>query len=270
MRSATKVFAGAVIGVAMLAPGIADAGHAWGSYHWERSSNPVVLDVGDNVSSLWDAHLATAVGDWNTSEVLELSVANGKAKRRCRATAGRIEVCNDSYGNNGWLGLASISVSGDHIKAATAKMNDTYFSAPPYNTSDWRQFVVCQEIGHGFGLGHQDEDFDNANLGSCMDYTNDPGANLHPNGHDYDQLNSIYAQLDGGSDGGDGGGGGGGGGGACPPRKPGCAGGNNGPPGSDLSSPSEWGKLVSSEGRTAVYERDFGHGNRVITFVIWA
>ncbi len=33
---------------------------------------------------------------------------------------------------------------------------------------------MCQEIGHDFGLDHQDENFNNPNLGTCMDYTNDP------------------------------------------------------------------------------------------------
>ncbi|MBC9002950.1 MULTISPECIES: hypothetical protein [Micromonospora] len=32
--------------------------------------------------------------------------------KTCKATAGRVEVCNSAYGNNGWLGIASISVTG--------------------------------------------------------------------------------------------------------------------------------------------------------------
>ena len=47
-----------------------------------------------------------------------------------------------------------------------------------------------------FGLDHQDEVFDNPNLGTCMDYTNDPSTNQHPNQHDYDELALIYSHLD--------------------------------------------------------------------------
>jgi len=96
-----------------------------------------------------------------------------------------------------------------------------------------------------------------------MDYTSDPSTNQHPNQHDYQQLADIYAHLDGGS---------GGGGGSCPPRNPNCRNGaaNGGQDNGDLHSQDEWGQLVRSQGRTAVYERDFGNGNRVITFVIWA
>ena len=55
------------------------------------------------------------------------------------------------------------------------------------------------EVGHAFGLDHQDENQTNANLGSCMDYTNSPGTNQHPNAHDYEQLELIYAHADGGA-----------------------------------------------------------------------
>jgi hypothetical protein len=54
------------------------------------------------------------------------------------------------------------------------------------------------EIGHTFGLDHQDENFSNPNLGTCMDYTSDPDgpSNEHPNAHDDQQLETIYAHLD--------------------------------------------------------------------------
>jgi hypothetical protein len=240
------------------------ASHSWGNYHWARSSNPVGLLVGNNLSGPWGPHLITAVSDWNQSSVLDLTITAGQARGNCRPTSGRIEVCNDFYGNNGWLGVAQIWVSGDHITQGTTKVNDTYFSTQTYNTDAWRQLVMCQEIGHDFGLDHQDENFDNQNLGTCMDYTSDPSSNQHPNNHDYQQLSSIYSHLDGGGNGAPCHGG---------PKQCGNNGngnGNNGVAGSDLTAPAEWGQLVRSQGRTAIYERDFGNGNRVVTFVIWA
>jgi hypothetical protein len=239
------------------------ANHAWGNYHWARSSNPVNLEVGDNLTGPWSAHLSVAISDWNSSSMLSLAHAAGQARGQCRPTAGRIEACNAFYGNNGWLGIAQIWVSGEHITQATTKVNDTYFSAPPYNTPEWRQFVMCQEIGHDFGLGHQDENFDDPPMGTCMDYTSDPGPNQHPDQHDYQQLEAIYSHLDGG--------------GSEPcrggPKQCGDNGngnGNNGLAGSDLNTPGEWGQLVRSQGRVAIYERDFGASHRVVTFVIWA
>jgi len=39
---------------------------------------------------------------------------------------------------------------------------------------------MCQEIGHIWGLGHQDES--GADFHTCMDYATNPDAdNMHPN-----------------------------------------------------------------------------------------
>jgi hypothetical protein len=105
-------------------------------------------------------------------------------------------VCAASYGNNGWLGLAQIWVaSGGHITRGVVKVNDFYYSMPKYNNATWRAMVVCQEVGHVFGLDHQDES--GADFHTCMDYANNPDAdNMHPNTHDYEQLAAIYAHRD--------------------------------------------------------------------------
>jgi hypothetical protein len=107
------------------------------------------------------------------------------------------------------------------------------------------------EVGHTLGLDHQDENFNNANLGTCMDYTNDPGTNQHPNAHDYEQLELIYAHLDSTTTVGN-----------MPAAMA------NG----DFHSQSEWGQMIrtSSDGRASLYVRDFGGGHQVFTFVFWA
>jgi len=228
------------------------AGHSWGTYHWARTANPLNLSLGDNVTPAWDAYLATASNDWNQSSVLNTTIVSGASKGNCQPTKGRVEVCNKTYGNNGWLGIAQIWASGSHITQAVTKMNDTYFNTPTYNTPAWRQFVICQEIGHIFGLDHQDENFSNPNLGTCMDYTNSPASNQHPNQHDYDQLGLIYAHLDSNTTS------------SNTTKNPNAA--------VDLENPSAWGRAIrqSSDKKTSVYERDFGGGNKVFTFVIWA
>lgn len=210
-RRLRMMFLAALFGVTpLLALGSTPAGanHSWGTYHWARTGAPFTLKVGDNVSATWDPYLNEAIADWSTSAVLDLAkVAGSTSPRSCRPTAGRIEVCNASYGNTGWLGIAQIWAQGDHITQAVAKMNDSYFNTAAYNTPAWRRLVMCQEIAHDFGLDHQDETFDNPNLGTCMDYTNDPDggsggavsndpSNEHPNAHDFDQLSAIYAHID--------------------------------------------------------------------------
>lgn len=241
---------------------IAYASHSWNGYHWARTANPFTLKVGDNVSTAWDAYLDEAVSDWSVSAVLDLQkVAGGTNPKNCKAVGGRIEACSSKYGYNGWLGLAQIWVSGSHITKAVTKVNDSYFNLPTYNTPGWRRMVMCQEIAHDFGLDHQDEIFNNLNLGSCMDYTNDPDGTLadpdqlsneHPNLHDYDQLALIYEHLDSATAG-------------RPNPK-------DRPANVDLENPSQWGKEVrqSPNGRNSLFERDLGNGEKVFTFIIWA
>lgn len=252
-RSAGSALATA-IALTVLA-GSANADHSWSTYHWPRSNNPFTLALGDNLSGVWDSYLQTASSDWSVSNVLDTTVvAGGTTQRQCRAARGRIEVCNRAYGNNGWLGIASISISGSHITSGSVRVNDTYFNTAQYNTTAWRNLVMCQEVGHIFGLDHQDENFSNQNLGTCMDYTNLPSSNQHPNGHDYEQLQSIYSHADAS--------------GAAAVAE------SDAPPAMEqlyLAGPAQWGRVISrySDGRPRVYELDFGRGHRIITHVFW-
>jgi len=256
MTSATRRFAAIAFLTTLAGAATLFANHSWGNYHWARTSNPFTLKVGDNVDANWDAYLDTAISDWSQSSVLNLTEVAGSANpKNCRPTSGRIEVCNAKYGRNGWLGIAQIWASGSHITQAVSKMNDTYFSAAPYNTPPWRQLVMCQEIAHDFGLDHQDEDFDNPNLGTCMDYTSDPDgppSNVGPNAHDFDQLETIYAHLDSSTTVGQ------------------TTTGRGALP-SQLDR-GQFGRLVRSTngGRTELYELDLGNGQKVFTHVIWA
>ncbi len=248
----------AVLALALVFPSAVAANHSWGDYHWARTSNPFTLGLGDNVSSAWDSYLVTSSADWSVSTVLDTTiVAGSNAKpKNCRPKAGRVEVCSAAYGYNGWLGVAQIWASGSHITQGTVRVNDSYFKTATYNTPAWRNLVMCQEVGHTFGLGHQDETFGNTNLGTCMDYTNDPDGsiygqldNQHPNTHDYEQLVTIYTHLDATT-----------------------TVGQVAAVGSPAAEPADWGRLVASlnGGRTSVFELEVGAGQRVVTFVIWA
>ena len=246
---------------------VAYANHSWGGYHWARTTNPFAIKLGDNVTSQWDTSLQSASGDWSLSDVLDTAVVAGQSNpKNCRATKGLVEVCNNRYGNNGWLGIASIWVNGSHIAQGTVKLNDTYFNTAKYNTPAWRNLVMCQEVGHTLGLDHQDENFSNPNLGTCMDYTSDPSGTLfsqlsngHPNTHDYEELGMIYGHPDSFN--------------SFSTRIF-----NRNFNSSELendvdtSNQSEWGKVIrkSRDGRSSIHERDLGRGNKVFTFVIWA
>lgn len=187
------------------------ASHGWGNYHWPRScgtcaaSIPVYKSL--TVSNTdWPTRLNKAIfGDpnnpntvnrrgWNDSAVLALSISAGATdsttRYDCPAVSSAVRVCNYSYGSTGWLGLAQINtVSGtNHIAWGTAKMNDSYFASGYPGTE--KQHVMCQEVGHDFGLGHTSENGSSQN--TCMDYYSNTSSTDYtstgPNQHDFDQL----------------------------------------------------------------------------------
>lgn len=277
MKIVTRLALGACVALGAMTP--VSAGHSWGNYHWARTGNPLVLKINEALSSKWEPHLQTAMNDWANSNVLDFNpgsaVSSSASPKRCDPIAGQIQVCNATYGQRGWLGIASIWANGNHITQGTTKVNDTYFNMAQYNTPAWRQFVMCQEIGHDFGLDHQDEAFSNTNLGTCMDYTNDPdGAgngtstdNQHPNAHDFQQLAAMYAHAD-----------------STNTATLSAAATNFGVREVGKPAPqqrgdagvgdtmADWGDAVhrDGKGRPDVFVRQLGNGRRVITHVLWA
>jgi hypothetical protein len=181
---------------------VALASHSWGGYHWARTTAQFTLKLGNNVTtSDWNSRLSRASSDWNSGNTPILTaIVAGKSTTSCAMVAGTTQVCNRTYGSNGWLGLASINLSGSHITQGSAKMNDTYFNTATYNNPNERQHVMCQEVAHTFGLDHQSTDGSSQN--SCMDYFSNTGANagstlsIKPNQHDFDELKTIYGHLD--------------------------------------------------------------------------
>ncbi len=107
---------------------------------------------------------------------------------------------------------------------------------------------MCQEVGHTLGLDHQDEDFYNESLGTCMDYAVDPTPNQHPNQHDYDMLADIYAHLDSTTT-------------VNQVQQQGASRAN-------APEPQSFGKLVHKHGKNALYVQDLGKGHKIFTFVI--
>ena len=201
--------------------------------------------------------------------------ATGGASAACTAVTGQISSCDANYGNTGWLGLATIWISGSHIVRGNSKVNNTYHSRAPYNTTPWKRLVICQEIGHNFGLGHVNVVFGNRNVGSCMDYTNDPDgggaygpSNMRPYAHDYALINSKHnhigfdlpGQLAEGMEAAEE---------EAAPRE------MEMPRAMEAYNPvvlSQFGTLKQKGdgGRTAVYEMEFANGWKAVNFVIWA
>lgn len=87
------------------------------------------------------------------------------------------------------MGINENTLQGGVIVGSVSKMNEYYLlNAGP----DERRYTMCHELGHGFGLPHTDENFNNANLGNCLDYTNDPDENLLPGEVNMMKLSNMY------------------------------------------------------------------------------
>jgi len=266
-------------GAALLALTPATAHHSNG-FHWAGDGQTLHLRVNLAITPQWYPSVETAISDWDESTELTLSSRiAGVDRRKCNPILGQILVCSFRYGVTGWFGIATIyyRISDNHMVAATTRLNDTFFSDPRYpidTPEDWRALTACQEIGHDFGLDHQDETFDTINLGTCMDYTPAPAGgvwfngfdygppNEHPNAHDYEELSIIYDHDDGfttavsatdfglrevGR--------------AVPQTRQGLG-----------ESPVEWGRAIHHDGRGRpdVFLKDLGGGERALTHVLWA
>ena len=174
----------------------AQANHSWNNYHWARTSNPFGVNLVDSVIGPWDSLLGAVAADWGASSVLNTSVSAGNtkifARQTCNAFPKQIHVCSANYGPNLWFGQATVYLSNGHISKAITQLNDFYFTGS-YNNQVARRHVLCQEIGHNFGLDHQH------GVPTCMEDNNATLNNTgyqFPNAHDYSELSTIYAHLD--------------------------------------------------------------------------
>jgi hypothetical protein len=268
----TRYFASklaAAVAATCLAPA-AMADHSWGDYHWARTTSSFDLTIINSTTNDWDDYVSQAVADWSDSNKLNMvedfgGDTSNKTRRQCKGGTGTVRICNLTYGYNGWLGVAGISIdTNGHITTGYTKLNDSYFSASYYNSDNWKQSVTCQELGHNVGLGHQDENFNNQSLFTCMDYQDPPYE--YPNAHDYDQLDTIYGHTDNYDSyaASDGGGGGGGGGDGC-----------NAPPGKGCNKAGfagdvGWGASLGRRGNAETFIRIDPDGTMHLTHVTWA
>lgn len=250
------------VSVAAITTGMATApvlaNHQWGTYAWVADGiNPITPALVDNTDSRWSVHVAQANSDWNASPYVQSGIEYGN-NTSCAMVTGTVQVCNADYGATGWLGIATIALSSGKIVGGSTKLNDYFFNQDRYNTYSWRQLVTCQEIGHDYGLAHQDEDFSTDLTNSCMDYTRIPEGNEGPDAHDYEQLARMYgpAATDGGG---------------TKPSKGGGKGRTRQALPAVGNTPADWGRPTDflPNGKPFLFEKTVGN-YRFVTHVTWA
>jgi len=169
-------------------------GTSVGSFsRWRSSGNGLHLTLVNSLTSDWYGYFDEAVSDWNASPALHLAVSTIAPDSECAAINGKMKVCNAEYGLTSWTGLNEVYFEGNgaYIVSSVAKMNESYLKRSSIGE---RQYVMCHEIGHGFGLPHRDEIAHNPDLGTCLDYTQRPENNMRPDEQDFANLLEIYGQ----------------------------------------------------------------------------
>lgn len=160
-------------------------------------SGGLELELWNALDENWQTEYAEAVNDWNTNcvpKVLLLTSTRVDIDYECTQADGVMKVCNGNYGETGWLGINEVlkSVPQGIIQSSVAKMNEHYLHNADYAE---RLYTMCHELGHGYGLPHTDENFNNKDQGNCLDYTNNPEDNLRPGIANCNRLYEMYGAI---------------------------------------------------------------------------
>ena len=153
---------------------------------------PILNNLVDG--SDWVDYLERSVSDWDsgTPDAVTLRILSTTYDPDCRAVRMAMKVCNGNYGPTDWRGVNQVLLQDDYIITSLAKMNDYYLEG---TNAAQKIYTMCHELGHGLGLGHSDENFNNEDLGNCMDYTNMPQNNLRPGEQNFLILEEMYGNV---------------------------------------------------------------------------
>lgn len=189
--------------------------------HWKSSGTIREVQTNRTFSNdargdQWNSWFFGTLSDWSLMRLSPRGGVDSNTDRyNCPIGYTGIRVCNyfdyAGLGNNGnaYAGLAEFLVvySTGHISRGRVRLDDRYSGiawsgycyAPPTNALvpclDYAHAVLCQELGHEYGLDH-------IGGGTCMGngYFADSAGVYHPNATDYDHLNgTLYAHWDSGS-----------------------------------------------------------------------
>jgi hypothetical protein len=152
-------------------------GHKWWKWHWDKSTIRVWIQNCET-----EAEAARA--DWDGHTDLSLPRLTSHTD---------ISVWCDNFGKTGWWGLASIEDSEFdwwhcfwwcRIKHGHARFNTYYGGTTGTGSGSDKRGVLCQEIGHLFGLDH-------SNTGDCMGKGYWNSINV-TGSHNWGDVNSMY------------------------------------------------------------------------------
>ncbi|GKZ00089.1 hypothetical protein MPSEU_000962300 [Mayamaea pseudoterrestris] len=163
---------------------------------WRSDGSGLALEVVRATEESWYDFFYHAVDQWDqgTPDALTLSTSATDYDFSCTPLNYKLKVCNGDYGDTRWKGINKVLLMDGYIFASAARMNEYYLKG---TDDDQKTYTMCHEVGHGFGLPHSDENFYNADLGNCMDYTNNPSVNMQPDVTNFEFLAQLYGTVPG-------------------------------------------------------------------------
>ncbi len=122
---------------------------------WVNQGKGLELEVVNALDDTWQTEFELAVSDWDNGspDSMTLTVTRGEVDYSCKEQDGALKVCSGNFGDTGWLGITDMMYieSTGEVLISVAKMNEYYLRNAD---SAIRQFTMCHQLGHGYGLPH--------------------------------------------------------------------------------------------------------------------
>jgi hypothetical protein len=88
----------------------------WSEKYIERDNGGLHLTIVNALTDDWQKEFEVAVADWSESDALTLTIERVEVDetwtmaQRCERQPGKMVVCNDNFGDTGWVGIVSHSI----------------------------------------------------------------------------------------------------------------------------------------------------------------
>ena len=129
---------------------------------WPNKGKGLKLEILNAMQSKYDSILQVATANWDAGspiDSLTLRITKTAYDYDCVEQMGLLKMCNGDYGSTKWRGINEVGLDKNRfILYSTARINDYYLDN---ESDDQKQYTICHEMGHGFGLPHWDTDFYN-------------------------------------------------------------------------------------------------------------